>query len=91
METTERYSVYQNSHFVVSYITFAKSTTSIRLCSRLASQAPLINRCWGLADLSPVVGVGVDALEVDAVELCVGLVEEGAVVEEVVDVYSCEG
>ena len=40
----------------------------------------------GLADLSPVVGVGVDAFEVDAVELCVGLVEEGAIVEEVVDI-----
>lgn len=45
-----------------------------------------MNRCWGLADLSPVVGVGVDALEVDAVELCVGLVEERAIVEEVVDI-----
>ena len=32
-----------------------------------------------------------DAFEVDAVELCVGLVEERTVVEEVVDVYSCEG
>lgn len=53
---------------------------------RLASQAPLMNRCWGLADLSPVVGVGVDALEVDAVELCVGFVEERAIVEEVVDI-----
>ena len=33
-----------------------------------------------------MVGVGVDALEVDAVELCVGFVEEGAIVEEVVDI-----
>ena len=38
-----------------------------------------------------MVGVGVDTLEVDAVEFCVGFVEEGAIVEEVVDVYSCEG
>ena len=41
--------------------------------------------------MSPVVSVGVDALEVDAVELCVGFVEERTVVEEVVDVYSREG
>lgn len=36
--------------------------------------------------MSPVVCVGVDALEVDAVELCVGFVEERAIVEEVVDI-----
>ena len=41
--------------------------------------------------MSPVVGVWVDAFEVDAVELCVGFVEERTVVEEIVDVYSREG